>query len=115
LSQGATVIFLGWCTGPRTGRHYYVRQLWHYKGRSDLTLMDERNLTYHGALCGWALARVHARTGDPAEIAGYLGDTDSFDRAILQFSVGYARTTEHDHAALVAAISDRRIDAIAGL
>jgi uncharacterized protein (DUF2252 family) len=115
LSQGATDIFLGWCTGPRTGRQYYVRQLWDYKGRSNLTLMNGRNLTYHGALCGSALARVHARTGDVIEIASYLGHTDRFDRAVLQFSVGYTRTTEHDHAALVAAIADGRIEAHTGL
>ncbi len=74
LSQGATDIFLGWCEAPNTGRQYYVRQLWDFKGRSDLNAMNHRNLTYHGALCGWALARAHARTGDAVQIAAYLGE-----------------------------------------
>jgi len=59
LTQGASDIFLGWCEGPQTGRQYYVRQLWDLKGRSDLTTMNHRNLDYHGALCGSALARAN--------------------------------------------------------
>ena len=65
-ARRASDIFLGWCEAPSTGRQYYVRQLWDLKGRSDLTAMNHRNLTYHGALCGWALARrarAHRRRG----------------------------------------------------
>ncbi|HEY6379190.1 MAG TPA: DUF2252 domain-containing protein [Candidatus Dormibacteraeota bacterium] len=115
LSQGATDIFLGWCEGPRTGRQYYVRQLWDLKGRSDLTTMNHRNLTYHGALCGWALARAHARTGDAVQISGYLGSGDAFERAVAAYSAAYARTTEEDHRALVRAIADGRVEARAGI
>jgi uncharacterized protein (DUF2252 family) len=103
LSQGASDIFLGWCEGP-TGRQYYVRQLWDSKGRSDLLAMDHRNLTHHGALCGWALARSHARSGDAVQIAGYLGTRDAFDRVVATYSAEYTRTTRQDHASLLEAI-----------
>jgi len=115
LCQGATDIFLGWCEHEVSGRTYYVRQLWDLKGRSDLTLMNARNLTYHGALCGWALARAHARTGDPIAISAYLGRKDTFDRAVLDYAKAYVRTTEHDHACLVDAVRDGRVDAVAGI
>jgi uncharacterized protein (DUF2252 family) len=115
LTQGASDLFLGWCEGQRTGRQYYVRQLWDLKGRSDLTKMDQRNLSYHGALCGWALARAHARSGDAVKIAAYLGGSGDFDEAIAAFSVEYARTTEADHAALLEAIADGRIEAQRGI
>jgi uncharacterized protein (DUF2252 family) len=115
LTQGASDIFLGWCEARPTGRQYYVRQLWDLKGRSDLTRMDQRNLAYHGALCGWALARAHARTGDAVKIAAYLGGSEEFDQAIVAFSVEYARTTEADHAALLEAIAEGRIEAQRGI
>jgi uncharacterized protein (DUF2252 family) len=115
LTQGASDIFLGWCEGPRTGRQYYVRQLWDLKGRSDLTKMDHRNLSYHGALCGWALARAHARSGDAVKIAAYLGASDVFDQAIAAFSAAYALATEQDHATLVEAIASGRVQARTGL
>jgi hypothetical protein len=67
--------------------------------------MDHRNLTYHGALCAWALARSHARSGDAVQIAGYLGGKDGFDRAVASYAAEYARTTRRDHAALLDAIS----------
>jgi uncharacterized protein (DUF2252 family) len=115
LGQGATDIFLGWCEAPVTGRQYYVRQLWDLKGRSDLTIMNPRNLTYHGALCGWALARSHARTGDAVAISGYLGTKDTFDGAVLEYAKEYVRTTEHDHRCLLEAIAQGRLAARAGL
>ena len=91
-TAGASDMFLGWCEGP-SGRHYYVRQLWDSKGRSDLLAMDHRNLTYHGALCGWALAWSHVWSGDAIQIAAYLGGRDDFDRAVASYSAEYARTT----------------------
>jgi uncharacterized protein (DUF2252 family) len=109
LTQAASDIFLGWSEGPRTGRQYYVRQLWDVKGSGDPTIMDPQNLAHYGALCAWALARAHARTGDPAAISGYLGRSDRFDRAVASFAGRYADQTEADHAALVAAITDRRL------
>ena len=111
VTQGPTDIFLGWCEGPRTGRQYYVRQLWDAKGRSDLTKMGRRELTLHGSLCAYALARAHARTGDPVQISGYLGNSDAFDEAIATFAEQYAATTLQDHAALLAAVTDGRVTA----
>ena len=113
-TQAASDLFLGWCEGPRTGRQYYVRQLWDVKGQSDPMAMGVNNLSYYGALCAWALARAHARTGDPVQISGYLGKGAAFDRAIVGFSADYAVTNEQDHQAFLAAIEDGRIEALDG-
>jgi uncharacterized protein (DUF2252 family) len=115
LTQAASDMFLGWSEGPRSGREYYVRQLWDVKGQGDLEKMDFNNLTYYGALCAWALARAHARTGDAVQLSAYLGKGDTFDRAIASFSAAYALTNEADHAALVDAIASGRIDAQHGI
>ena len=109
LTQAASDIFLGWCEGPRTGRQYYVRQLWDVKGQGDLTRMDLGQLTHYGALCARALARAHARTGDAATLAGYLGRGAGFDRAIAGFAAKYAANNDRDHAALVDAIAAGRV------
>jgi uncharacterized protein (DUF2252 family) len=111
LTQAASDIFLGWTEGPRAGRQYYVRQLWDFKGQGDPLKMDLSNLTHYGALCAWALARAHARTGDPAQLTGYLGGGDGFDRAIAAFSSAYADTNERDHALLLEAIAAGRLEA----
>ena len=107
LTQAASDIFLGWCEAPRTGRQYYVRQLWDVKGQGDLTRMDLGKLTHYGALCAQALARAHARTGDPAVLSGYLGTGGTFDRAVARFAAKYAANNERDHAALLDAIAAR--------
>ncbi len=109
LTQGPTDTFLGWCSEPTTGRQYYVRQLWDRKGRSDLTTMNRRGLNEHATLCAWALARAHARSGDPAMISGYLGSSGSFDRAIAIYAQRYATVTRADHAELLAAVADGRL------
>ena len=113
LTQAASDLFLGWCEGPETGRHYYVRQLWDVKGQGDLLAMDQSNLTYYGALCAWALARSHARTADPVPLAGYLGRSERFDQAIATFAAAYARTNEADHQLLLDAIASGRVEASA--
>jgi uncharacterized protein (DUF2252 family) len=110
LTQAASDLFLGWCEAP-SGHHYYVRQLWDVKGQGDLTRMDLGKLTHYGALCARALARAHARTGDAAAIAGYLGQGPVFDRAIAGFAASYAAANERDHAALLDAISSGRVTA----
>ena len=115
LTQAASDVFLGWCETPRTGAQYYVRQLWDVKGQSDLTKMDFGQLSFYGALCGLALARGHARTGDAVQIAGYLGPTDKFDRAVTAFSARYALTNEQDHARLLEAIASGRVAAQLGV
>ena len=113
-TQAASDLFLGWCEGPSTGRQYYVRQLWDVKGQGDPMAMGVNNLSHYGALCAWALARAHARTGDPVQISGYLGKGTAFDRAIVGFSADYAVTNEQDHAALISAIADGRVEALTG-
>ena len=109
LTQGPTDSFLGWCSEPTTGRQYYVRQLWDQKGRSDLTTMKRRGLNEHATLCAWALARAHARSGDPVMISGYLGKSGGFDRAIAVYAERYAAVTRSDHTELLAAIADGRL------
>jgi uncharacterized protein (DUF2252 family) len=111
LTQAASDIFLGWTQGPISGRHYYVRQLWNVKGQGDPMIMEVNNLAHYGALCAWALARAHARTGDALKIAGYLGSGDVFDRAMVRFADEYAAVNEADHAALLSAISSGRVEA----
>jgi uncharacterized protein (DUF2252 family) len=97
LLQTASDIFLGWA-GDGTC-HYYVRQLWDMKGSVDLDTLDPADLVPYARLCGWVLARAHARSGDGAAISGYLGTGDRFDRAVADFAEAYADQTEADHAA----------------
>ena len=111
LTQAASDIFLGWCEASRSGRQYYVRQLWDVKGQGDLTRMDLGKLTHYGALCAQALARAHARSGDPAVLSGYLGTGGAFDRAVATFAAEYAANNERDHAALLDAIATGRVTA----
>jgi Uncharacterized protein conserved in bacteria (DUF2252) len=100
--------------GP-AGRHWYVRQLQDQKASAIVEAMSVDDLTAWAELCGWALARGHARSGEPAEIAGYLGDDDTFDHALGRFAEAYADQTERDHAAFVAAIAAGRIPAESGV
>jgi uncharacterized protein (DUF2252 family) len=109
LAQAVSDPFLGWTSGldaDGTGsKHYYVRQLHDMKGSMSVPLMDRFQLAYYGRLCGWALARAHARTGRAAQISGYLGTSDVFDHAIADFAVAYAQQNEQDYRRLLAAIS----------
>jgi uncharacterized protein (DUF2252 family) len=101
LLQTASDIFLGW-TGDDVA-DYYIRQLWDMKGGVHLETLDPADLVPYGRLCGWVLARAHARSGDPAAIAGYLGSGDTFDQAVAAFAEAYADQTEADYAAFLAA------------
>jgi len=112
--QAASDVLLGSFIGPG-GRHWYVRQLQDQKGGAVIDAMTVDDLVAWGDLCGWALARGHARSGEPAEIAGYMGDDDAFDTAIGQFAEAYADQTERDHAEFVAAIAAGRITAESGV
>jgi uncharacterized protein (DUF2252 family) len=112
--QAASDILLGWTTGP-LGRHLYVRQLQDQKGGAVIDAMTADDLHSWAELCGWALARGHARSGDPAAIAGYLGDDATVDHAVAAFSTVYADQTERDHAALLKAIKDGRVAAEMGV
>ena len=116
LIQPAPDIFLGW--GRLTMRDglradYYVRQLRDMKGSVTLTPgdTDATTLVEYAGVCGWALAKAHARSGDSAAIAGYLGPGDAFDKAVGRFAMTYADQTERDYAALVAAVSSGRVEA----
>ena len=112
--QAASDILLGWAVGT-LGRNWYVRQLQDQKGGAVVEAMTLDDLATWGELCGWALARGHARSGQPAEIAGYLGTDKAFDHAIGDFAVAYADQNERDYAAFVAAIKAGRVAAESGV
>ncbi len=103
LMQAASDIFLGWFRG-RAGRDYYWRQLRDMKGSAEVESMSPDELALYAMLCGWALARAHARSGDRVQIASYLGKSERFDGAIADFAEAYADQTERDHAELCAAV-----------
>ncbi|MFW2335581.1 DUF2252 domain-containing protein [Ilumatobacter sp.] len=116
LTQTMGDIFLGWShfEGPRTGRphYYYFRQMWDGKGSIDVDDMGGGRLRRYAELCGGALAIAHARSGDAAMIAGYVGDDETFDHAVAEFAEQYADLTEHDHEAHLAAIASGRVEAV---
>ncbi len=119
LMQAASDIFLGW-QRVESGldglqRDFYVRQLRDMKYSAAIEQMLLPGLVAYAELCGWTLARAHARSGDRFAIAGYLGKTDKFDRALATFAEGYADRTEQDHAALAQAVTDGRIEAVTGI
>ncbi|HEV2870804.1 MAG TPA: DUF2252 domain-containing protein [Actinomycetota bacterium] len=109
LLQTASDIFLGWTSDGAAD--YYVRQLWDMKGSVNLDTLDPADLVPYGRLCGWVLARAHARSGDAAAISGYLGTGDRFDRAVADFAEAYADQTEADHAAFTRALGSAQGDA----
>jgi hypothetical protein len=115
LLQAASDIFLGWHRGvglDGVERDFFVRQLWDEKGSADLETIDASSLKIYAAVCGWTLALAHARSGDAAPIAGYLGASDRFDRCLVEFASRYADQTERDHRALRRAVEDGRVVAI---
>jgi uncharacterized protein (DUF2252 family) len=111
LMQAASDVFLGWTRLGSTD--YYLRQLRDMKLTVDLQTLIPEGFIEYCRFCGWALARAHARSGDPAQISGYLGRSDTFDRAIAAFAEKYADQTERDHAAFVAALqADKAVQAL---
>jgi uncharacterized protein (DUF2252 family) len=108
MLQATTDIFLGW-TSFATGHNYYFRQLRDMKGGVDVEEMSSSSLSDYAEACGWALARGHAKSGEAAAVAGYLGRGESFDRAISAFAVAYADQTERDHAAMKQAVQEGRL------
>jgi uncharacterized protein (DUF2252 family) len=118
LMQAASDIFLGWLRAPQIegqDRDFYGRQLRDWKGSADIERMSPKGLTAYGRLCGWTLARAHARSGDRIAIAAYLGSGTSFDRAILEFSEAYAEQNKRDYDALASAVSSGTVKAQSGL
>ena len=109
IIEGAPDIFLGW--GEVGGHHFYVRQLRDMKGGTDLEpeTASVEHLPDYCALCGWALALAHAKSGDPAAIAGYLGKSDGMEDAVARFAAAYSEQTDRDYDALVKAAKKKRI------
>ena len=117
LLQAASDILLGWvqAEGLDGVKHdFYVRQLWDSKLSPDLETMPEEVMPIYAELCGWTLARGHARSGDRIAIAAYLGNGDAFDRAISEFSSAYADQNDRDYAAATAAARSGRLVTNAG-
>ena len=110
MLQSASDVFLGW-TCDEEGRSYYFRQLRDMKMKIDLETMTKGDWLEYVQICGWTLARAHARTGDAALIGGYLGKNDTFDSALAKFAVSYADQAERDYAVLVKAIRARQLKA----
>jgi uncharacterized protein (DUF2252 family) len=104
LTQAASDVLLGWLTVEGIDgkqRDFYVRQLWDGKGSAEIEAMTAPTMATYAGLCGWSLARAHARTGDPRAIAAYLGQGDKFDRAIAEFSAAYADQNESDYQVVI--------------
>jgi uncharacterized protein (DUF2252 family) len=119
LMQASSDIFLGWVQveSPLDGqeRDFYARQLKDWKGSAEIERMVPKSMAAYGRLCGWTLARAHARSGDRIAIAAYLGKSDAFDHAIVEFSHAYDEQNERDYKALAAAVKSGRIAAETGL
>jgi uncharacterized protein (DUF2252 family) len=109
--QAASDIFLGWLR-TRDEHDYYVRQLRDMKYSVPIEKLDAERLARYGEICGWTLARAHAKSGDAATISGYLGSGDKFDTSVRQFALAYADQTERDHAVLAKAHKAGRIQAM---
>jgi uncharacterized protein (DUF2252 family) len=115
MMQAASDIFLGWTKGLDVRRHFYWRQLRDMKGSALVELMAPVTLLHYAQMCGWTLARAHARSGDPVAMAAYLGRDDVFDRSITDFSERYADRNEQDYEQFVKAIRSGRLQAVEGV
>jgi uncharacterized protein (DUF2252 family) len=111
LMQSASDIFLGWTKG-KLGRHAYVRQLKDMKIGALVDVFSPSFMVDYAEFCGWTLAKAHARSGEPAQISGYLGKGDTFDRALADFAVAYADQSERDHAILKKAVRSGQVDVV---
>ena len=115
MMQAVSDIFLGWTKGAEQGRYFYWRQLRDMKGSSDVESMRPAALAFYARMCGWTLARAHARSGDPVAIAAYLGGTDAFDQSVTGFSLAYADQNERDFEDFIKAIRSGRLEAVEGV
>jgi uncharacterized protein (DUF2252 family) len=111
LTHSSSDIFLGWVRG-RSGRDFYVRQLRDMKMSFPIEGLSAVQLKRYAEVCGWTLARTHAKSGDGATISGYLGKGDQFDQALGKFALAYADQTEQDYHALVEAVRSGRVEAL---
>ena len=115
MMQAVSDIFLGWTKGAEEGRYFYWRQLRDMKGSTDVASMRPAALAFYAGMCGWTLARAHARSGDPVAIAAYLGGTDAFDQSVTGFSLAYADQNERDFEDFIKAIRSGRLEAREGV
>jgi uncharacterized protein (DUF2252 family) len=115
MMQAVSDIFLGWMKGAEENRYFYWRQLRDMKGSTDVESMRPAALTFYARMCGWTLARAHARSGNPVAINEYLGGTDMFDQAVTDFSLRYADQNEQDFEAFIKAIRSGRLEAREGV
>ena len=115
MMQAASDIYLGWTKGVDVRRHFYWRQLRDMKGSALVEAMAPPALTFYAGICGWTLARAHARSGDPVAIAEYLGSSDAFDQSITDFSQRYADQNEQDYQDFLKAVKSGRLDAVEGV
>ena len=119
LMQAASDIFLGWQRVSEglggKSQDYYMRQLWDWKFSANIDTMTPQLLSSYAEMCGWTLARAHARSGDAIAIASVPGTRDSFDQAVADFAFTYADQNEADHHTLVDAISTGKIEAETGI
>lgn len=114
LMQTVSDIFLGWTRSELDGKDFYWRQLRDWKGSVDVDNINADDMAYLARVCGWTLARAHARSGDPVAIAGYLGSGDSFDEALVEFANSYADQNEKDYEAFVKQIRSGKLIATEG-
>ena len=112
--QTVSDIFLGWVRDDETGKEYYMRQLKDWKGSPDVENLDAGGLHHLARLCGWTLAKAHARTGDPVAISAYLGKSTAFDEAMVEFAETYADQNQRDFDAFKAAIDSGKLEAREG-
>ncbi len=119
LMQATSDIFLGWLHVDSgidgQERDFYGRQLKDWKGSAEIDQMLPEGMTVYGRMCGWTLARAHARSGDRVAIAAYLGKSEAFGKAILEFSRAYSEQNERDYSALAAAVASGRVKAETGI
>ena len=115
MMQASSDIYLGWTKGVDVRRNFYWRQLRDMKGSALVELMAPVTLTHYARICGWTLARAHARSGDPVSISAYLGRDDAFDQSIIDFSERYADRNEQDYDEFVKAVRAGRIEAVEGV
>jgi uncharacterized protein (DUF2252 family) len=119
LMQAASDIFLGWEHAPlgldSKPRDYYLRQLWDWKVSADIESMTVEEMKVYGQMCGWTLARAHARSGDRVSIASYLGKNEVFENSLVEFADAYADQNERDYQCLVNAVKKKRVKAQTGI
>jgi uncharacterized protein (DUF2252 family) len=115
MMQSASDIYLGWTKGLDVRRHFYWRQLRDMKGSIEVDTLRPQGLNFYAGICGWTLARAHARSGDPVAMAEYLGDSDEFDTSITDFSERYADQNERDYKEFVTAIKSGKLEAVEGV